>query len=268
MGKTSRGLFGMGLLLGLSGLMALAPLASLAQPTPVPAPRPKTGMTPPASAVQPARPGNPVPLGPQPVQQVPSRPGGLFSGLGQTTAFDANQRALIDRVNVYLMSLQTLVGDFVQVGPDGSKTGGRFYLQKPGRVKFEYNPPSPIELVADGSSLVVRDRKLATQDLYPLGQTPLRFLLADRIDLMRDTNVVSVGADDLFVSIAIEERQTLGGTHRLLLMFSAKDMQLKQWTVTDPQGYDTTVAIYNLDASKKLDPSMFYINYERKELYQ
>ena len=164
---------------------------------------------------------------------------------------------------MYLMSVTTLVGDFVQVGPDGRKTRGKLYLQKPGRIRFEYDAPSPIELVADGSSLVVRDRKLATQDLYPLSQTPLRFLLADRIDLLRDTNVISVQADDLFVSVVIEERHTLGGTHRLMLMFDAKDLQLKQWTITDPQGYDTTVAVYNLDSTKKLDPAMFKINYER-----
>jgi outer membrane lipoprotein-sorting protein len=114
----------------------------------------------------------------------------------------------------------------------------------------------------------VRDRKLETQDLYPLSQTPLRFLLADRIDLLKETNVVAVSADDTFVSIQIEEKQTLGGTHKVLLMFSVKDMQLKQWTITDPQGFDTTVALANLDASKKLDPAMFVINYARKEIIQ
>jgi outer membrane lipoprotein-sorting protein len=61
----------------------------------------------------------------------------------------------------------------------------------------------------------------------------------------------------------MEEKQTLGGTHRLMLMFATKDLQLKQWTVTDPQGYDTTVALYNLDTGKKPDPGMFTINYER-----
>jgi len=166
------------------------------------------------------------------------------------------------------MSVQTLIGDFVQVGPDGRRAEGKIYLQKPGRIRFEYNPPSPIELVADGNSVVVRDRLLATQDLYPLSQTPLRFLLADRIDLLRETNVVSVSADDTFISLQLEEKHTLGGTHKVLLMFSVKDTQLKQWTVTDPQGYDTTVALYNLDLGKKLDPSMFVINYERKEVFQ
>ena len=96
---------------------------------------------------------------------------------------ETTQRGLVERVNAYLASLNTLVGNFVQVGPDGSRAEGRFYLQKPGRVRFEYNPPNPIELIADGSSVVVRNSKLATQDVYPLSQTPLRFLVADRIDL-------------------------------------------------------------------------------------
>jgi outer membrane lipoprotein-sorting protein len=71
---------------------------------------------------------------------------------------------------------------------------------------------------------------------------------------------VSVTSDDLFISITIEERQILLGTSRLLLMVGAKDGQLKQWTVTDPQGYDTTVAVYNLDTSRRLDPGMFKID--------
>ena len=252
--------------------LLLAPVAASAQPIPMPTPvpRPKATVPPPPGAVPGGSPKAQT-------QLVPAQSGSTnlfpfkfpgFSNPGTTANFDANQRALIDRVNVYLMSVQTLVGDFVQVGPDGRRAEGKIYLQKPGRMRFEYNPPSPIELVADGNSVVVRDRKLDTQDLYPLSQTPLRFLLADRIDLLRETNVVSVSSDDTFVSLQIEEKQTLGGTHKVLLMFSAKDMQLKQWTVTDPQGYDTTVALYNLDLGKKLDPAMFVINYERKEIIQ
>jgi outer membrane lipoprotein-sorting protein len=183
----------------------------------------------------------------------PSEPGTL----------DAKQRALVERVSTYLSGVQTLVGDFVQVGPDGGRTEGQFYIQKPGKVRFEYNPPAKIDVIADGQSVVVRDRMLATQDLYPLSQTPLRFLLADRIDLLKDTNVVSVSADDVFVTVVIEEKQALIGTNRLMMMFGAKDFQLRQWTVTDPQGYDTTVAVYNLDVSTKPDPSMFKITYER-----
>jgi outer membrane lipoprotein-sorting protein len=80
---------------------------------------------------------------------------------------------------------------------------------------------------------------------------------------LRDTNLVGVYADDVFVTVVIEERQIIGGTHRLMIMFGAKDYQLRQWTVTDPQGYDTTVAVYNLNTTKQPDPSLFRIDYTR-----
>jgi outer membrane lipoprotein-sorting protein len=172
--------------------------------------------------------------------------------------------AMVDRVSTYLSSMKTLSGDFVQVGPDGRRTEGQFYVQKPGKVRFEYSPPSRVDVIADGQSVVVRDRKRATQDVYPLSQTPLRFLVADRVDLARDTNLVAVGADDQYVTVVIEEHQMVG-TNRVVLKFGAKDFKLRQWTVTDPQGYDTTVAVYNLDTSKKPDPGLFQISYENTD---
>ena len=182
---------------------------------------------------------------------------------GPPGALDGQQRALVTRVNGYLTSVHTLIGDFVQIGPDGRRTEGKFYLQKPGRMRFEYNDPNPLELVADGKSLAIRDRKLATQDLLLLSQTPLRFLLSDRVDLLKEGNLINVYQDDVFITLVVDEKQTFGGTHRLMLMFSTKDAQLKQWTVTDPQGYETTVALYNLDSSRKPSPDLFRINYER-----
>jgi len=157
------------------------------------------------------------------------------------------------------MNLQGTGRTIVQIAPDGGRSRGRFYLQKPGRLRFDYDPPSRVELIADGQSLAVRDRKLATQDIYPLSQTPLRFLLEDRIDLQR-TDLVGVYADSLFVSLVIEQKQIFGGTHHLRLMFSAKDFRLRQWTIADDQGSGTTVAVYNLNAGKKLDPALFKIN--------
>jgi outer membrane lipoprotein-sorting protein len=235
--------------------------ASLAQTAPNPKPAPKargsvqvnSSDPPKAPAKTDAAPATPPePIIPDPHRNVPAN---IFA------SFDANQKAEAAKVSSYLSSLQTLVGNFVQVGPDGSKSTGDFYIQKPGKVRFEYDAPSPIAIVADGSSVAVRDSKLATQDIYPLSQTPLRYLLSDRIDLLKDTNVVSVTADDLFISVTIEEKQALIGTSRLMLMIGAKDGQLKQWTVTDPQGYDTTVAVYNLDTSRKLDPGLFKIDF-------
>ncbi len=217
------------------------------------APAPKAPAPAHAQATQPAKPPNPIT---NPFAALLGKP-------GSTGALSPEQRAIVERVNGYLSSVQALTGNFIQVGPDGSRTQGEFFISKPGRVRFEYDDPSPIELIADGSSVVVRDRRLATQDVYPLSQTPLRFLLAERVDLTKDTHLIAVYADDVFATVVVEEKSGIVGTSRLMIMFSAKDMQLKQWTVTDPQGYDTTVAVYNLDTSKRPDPALFKIDYTR-----
>jgi outer membrane lipoprotein-sorting protein len=273
------------------GFAAADPATTANVPLPVPAPLPKTGTAPPpaAAAAKPAnekstsdKAANDKSANDKPATETRQTPSlfpfsALFGNKSSNAApsapsapespspFDAKQRALLDRVSAYLSSVQTMVGKFVQVGPDGGRTEGTFYIQKPGRVRFAYNPPSPIDIISDGSSVVVRDRKLATQDLYPLSQTPLRYLLAERIDLLRDTDVVSVSSDDSFATVVIEQKQLFVGTDRLMIMFDAKDLTLKQWTVTDPQGFDTTVAVYNLDSTKKPDPNLFVINYQREQ---
>lgn len=223
-----------------------APL-TLTAPPPKPTPQPPTDVT--------SAPTAPPPTAPLIAQPSPPRP-------GQPT-LNAKQVMLVERISNSLSNLRTLVGEFKQVGADGSRTEGEFYLMKPGRVRFDYSAPSPVEIIADGKSVAVRDRNLANQDLYPISQTPLRFLLADRIDLLRDSNIVAVYGDDVFATVVIEERQIARGTYRVMLMFGAKDYQLKQWVVTDPQGQDTTVALYNLDPNTKPDPELFRIDYTR-----
>jgi outer membrane lipoprotein-sorting protein len=254
-----------------SCLMLTAP--ALAQGVPLPTPRPAIGTT---GSVTPRAEKSAIPHAAldaraqvqnrAPTTQAPTPSSNPFAALlgksgSASGGLSPEQRALVDRVNNYLSNMQVLSGKFVQVGPDGRRTEGQFYISKPGKVRFEYDDPSPIELIADGQSVVVRDRRLATQDVYPLSQTPLRFLLADKVDLMKDSTLTAVYADDVFITVVVEERNGLIGTSRLMMMFAAKDMALKQWTVTDPQGYDTTVAVYNLDASKRPDPAMFRIDY-------
>jgi outer membrane lipoprotein-sorting protein len=179
-----------------------------------------------------------------------------------SSPYDGSQAPIVQKISAYLTSMRTMMGDFVQIGPDGARTVGKFYIQKPGRLRFAYHPPSPVDVIADGNNVAVGDRNLNTWDKYPLSQTPLRYLLADHIDIAHDTNLVGISQDSSFVSLTIEERQLLIGTHRLVLMFTAKDLQLRQWTITDPQGYETTVAVYNLDMVHKPDPALFAINYD------
>ena len=248
----------------------LAASTAAAETVPVPVPRPKSAPAPAAAAM----PTAPAPAAAAPAAAAaapaPAAARGFFpfsfgsngaTAPSRATAFDANQRALLDKVSGYLSGLQTLVGNFVQIGPDGRRLEGTFSIQKPGKVRFDYKPPSQVDVIADGSSVVVHDHALETAEYYPLSQTPLRYLLAERIDLLRDTDVVSVSADDTFITVVIEETQLAVGTNRLMMMFDAKTVQLKQWTVTDPQGLDTTVAVYNLDPNKKPDPGLFVINY-------
>ncbi|WP_043748672.1 outer-membrane lipoprotein carrier protein LolA [Methylobacterium nodulans] len=222
---------------------------------PLPPRRPATlgNAKPPAEAAEPASAAAAAP--PQQVAAVTT-----------PVAVDAgNPTAVIERANAYFNGVSTLTGNFVQIGADGRKIGGKLYLAKPGRLRFDYDQPSPLEVVADGTSVAVRDRKLATQDLYFISQTPLKFLLRDRIDLARDLTVTDVSADPGGVRISLEDRSTLGGTSRIVLLFDEAMKSLSQWRITDPQGYQTTVLLSNLQRGRPIDGMMFVINYGRAE---
>jgi outer membrane lipoprotein-sorting protein len=164
------------------------------------------------------------------------------------------------KINAYLNSFRTLQGNFIQFGADGRRYEGQLYLSRPGRIRFAYKPPATIEVVADGTSVAVRDRKLATQDLYTIGQTPLKFLLRDKIDLAGDLKVVKVASTAEVIRIALEDKSTLGGTSRITLTYDPVANVLRQWVVVDPQGYETTISVYNLDTQRKPDPALFTID--------
>ncbi|MCJ2064751.1 outer membrane lipoprotein carrier protein LolA [Methylobacterium sp. J-088] len=177
----------------------------------------------------------------------------------------ADAATLLAQANAYFNGINTLTGNFMQIGADGRRIGGKLTLAKPGRLRFDYDQPSPLEVVADGTSVAVRDRKLNTQDLYFIAQTPLKFLLREKIDLARDLTVTDVANDPSGVRISLEDRATLGGTSKIQLFFDADLKTLSQWRITDPQGYITTVTLSNLQRGKSVDGSLFFINYGRAE---
>jgi outer membrane lipoprotein-sorting protein len=168
----------------------------------------------------------------------------------------------IAHANAYFNRTTTIVGDFVQIGGDGRRSEGKIYVQKPGKLRFEYAKPATLEIVADGKSVAIRDRKLATQDLYFIWQTPLKFLLNAKIDLARDTKVLDVSSNQDSTSIVVEDTATLGGTSRIRLVFDSTTFALEQWSVIDPQGYETLVSLFNVNTTTKPDPSLFQITYE------
>ncbi|MDP4025335.1 outer-membrane lipoprotein carrier protein LolA [Methylobacterium sp. NEAU 140] len=177
----------------------------------------------------------------------------------------ADAATVLAQANAYFNGMSTLTGAFMQIGADGRRIGGKLYIAKPGRLRFDYDQPSPLEVVADGTSVAVRDRKLATQDLYFIAQTPLKFLLREKIDLARDLSVTDVSNDPGGVRISLEDRATFGGTSKIQLFFDADVKTLSQWRITDPQGYLTIVQLSNLQKGKSLDGGLFFINYGRAE---
>jgi outer membrane lipoprotein-sorting protein len=173
------------------------------------------------------------------------------------------ERQIVERANAYFNTITSLVGDFVQVGGDGRKLTGKLYLQRPGKIRFEYDAPATLEVIADGSSVAVRDRKLATQDLYSIGQTPLKFLLRERIELGRDLKVTEVAPENDAVRVSLEDKSTLGGTSKITLYFDKDVNDLTRWRILDPQGFQTTVSLANLQRNARVDQGLFTIDYQR-----
>ena len=202
--------------------------------------------------------GAPLQLNPPPAARATPSNGKAVA----TTPQPANPSApkpTVERINAYFNALGGMIADFSQTSPDGRRWDGKLYLSRPGKMRFEYRPPSPLEIVSDGRTVAVRDRKANTQDLYLVGQTPLKFLLRDKIDIARDSKVISLAQQGDDAVLVIEDRQTVGGTSRIRLSFNNADMTLKQWIVTDPQGYDTRVVLSNIETGKRPDARLFVI---------
>jgi outer membrane lipoprotein-sorting protein len=173
------------------------------------------------------------------------------------TLSDAD-RADLARVSAYLNSIETLQGNFLQFASDNSQASGIVYLRKPGRLRFEYAPPSPITVIADGYSVAVEDKELETQDSYPLSATPLSILLDDEVDLAEDAEIVSVerGPGELHIT-AKGSAEDMEGT--IELVFASPQLELRYWTVTDAQGVAVTVTLSDVQTGMKLDPELFVI---------
>jgi outer membrane lipoprotein-sorting protein len=168
----------------------------------------------------------------------------------------------IQMADDYFNSSRMMTADFVQTGQDGRRAEGKLYVLKPGRMRFEYAQPATMEIIADGVSVAIRDRKLKTQEIYFLAQTPLKFLLKNDLRLKKDVKVTSVSAVKDKTIITIEDSTTFGGTSVIRLYFDTKNFSLSQWAVKDPQGYETLVTLHNIDLSTPPDAGLFHISNE------
>jgi outer membrane lipoprotein-sorting protein len=166
-----------------------------------------------------------------------------------------SDEAVADKLIAYLESIDTLTGDFTQIAPSGAISDGKFYLRRPGFLRFEYEPPTPLLIVANSGMVYVRDDALETTDSYPVGRTPLKFLLAKKVD-RNDAKLIQVdrGVDNVAVTFSSSDEETEG---ELTLIASAPDLTLRRWIVRDLQGGMTVVTLDNVKAGERLANSLF-----------
>ncbi len=174
-------------------------------------------------------------------------------------ALAAADPSAAQRIADHFSSVKTMMGEFVQFGPRGEQTGGKFFIQRPGKLRFNYEKPSPMRVIADGKNVVIGNVKLKTWDLYPLSKTPLSLLLSDKIDL-GNKMVRDVKQEADLTTIVLGDK-TIFGDSTITLMFDPKTFDLRQWTITDVQAKDTSVMIFNVQNGVELDPSVFEIPY-------
>ncbi len=172
----------------------------------------------------------------------------------------AQASAAAQKIADHFASVKTMAGEFVQFGPRGEQTGGKFFIDRPGKIRFNYEDPSPMRVIADGRSVVIGNRKLKTWDLYPLSKTPLNLLLGEKIDLSAKM-VRSVKEEADLTTIVLGDRNMFGDS-TITMMFDPKTYDLRQWTITDAQGKDTSVMIFNVKTGIPLDDKVFTIPYD------
>ena len=167
-------------------------------------------------------------------------------------------RVALDAISANLNGVATLKGAFVQIDPSGDVDQGAFYISKPGKMRFEYEPPSPTLIVSDGRTIAVANKRLNTVDRYPLSETPLGLVLGNNVDLRHNPALVSVQHEQ--GSIVIGARTNTGMKRaNISLVFSDPGYELRQWTVIDNQGLTTTVALRDLVPGAVLSPSLFLL---------
>lgn len=174
----------------------------------------------------------------------------------------AAQAIPLAELSRYFNGFATAQAQFTQVNPDGSLTTGRLSIHRPGRMRFEYDPPDRSLVIAAGGQVAVFDPRSntgATQ--YPLSRTPLNLILAPRVDLTQARMVVAHRVEEnTTVVVAQDPDNPEYGTLRMV--FTANPTELRQWKVTDDAGRETTVILGEMTTGMSLSSRLFNISAE------
>lgn len=177
----------------------------------------------------------------------------------------SEQQALLDKATAYIQGLSSAKGRFVQTDARGTQTQGIFYLQRPGKARFAYDPPAGLLVVSNGNNVNIFDSRLKTYESYPLSKTPLNLLLAREVRLDRGVVITDIRplADGFTIVAQDAKRQALG---RISLDFSNAPVALMGWTVTDIKGGQIRVRLSDFAETSDLDPKLFVLTDPRRKV--
>jgi outer membrane lipoprotein-sorting protein len=178
-------------------------------------------------------------------------------------ALTAEQQASVRKINDYINSFQTLKSDFTQISPRGQASQGILLISKPGKLRFEYAPPNPLLIVSDGKWLTIKNRVKEKGDQFPLSATPLRLVVAPKIDLLAETDVIAFESSEGLTSVSLADRKDNLGY--IVLVFDEAHNQLQQWVIVDGKGRRTTVQLANIETGGKFDQKLFIGKIDRPE---
>ncbi len=177
-------------------------------------------------------------------------------------AFAQDQRVLSE-VSKYLNQLYAIKGRFTQINADGSRSAGDYYLMRPGRIRFEYDGDQAM-VISSGTNVAIFDAKATTKvQRYPLSKTPLRFLLADEIDLTRRNMATGTGSKNGYTTVRLQDPKK-PGDGSMTLTLRNRPPALTEWAVTDASGSRTRVILESLEYDRSLSPQLFNIEAEAR----
>lgn len=184
--------------------------------------------------------------------------GGTLPAFALGRPLTDEEKQLINDISAYNSAIRSMAGRFIQIDANGERIEGTFYLQRPDKVRFRYNPPSREEIISVGRGFYVIDRREKTQYAYPQDKVPLRQFLSDRIDLL-SANIIDFTQSDSYATITLSDN-TPEGTVQVALVFDKSSKDLSQWVLTEPSGEELTFSLYDVEKNVDIPKSYFYID--------
>ena len=164
--------------------------------------------------------------------------------------------AAIARANQTLNGVQRLQGRFTQTAPDGSIARGTLYLQRPGKLRFEYDPPATILIVSDGNVVSMRDTALRNTERTNLQSTPLNLILRNRVDLARDARITGVARNGDWLIVVARDRSGMTDG-QIEMFFQGPNADLRAWDIVDVTGSRTRIVLSNITQPASFNQSLF-----------